>query len=130
MNNHLISRELLQEAGLILSSDLVSAFNANNYRLVVRRAQEVVELVIKAFIKASGYEYPKVHDPAPLLARICEEKHIAISAETLDKIQEISSNLAEERSPAFYAERSYTVDEARDAGENARFVFKSLSFFV
>ena len=63
MNNRRASSELLEEAKLILTKDLVSAFQADNYHLVVRRAQEVVELVIKAFIKASGYEYPKVHDP-------------------------------------------------------------------
>ena len=130
MNNHKVSAGLLEEAKLILNKDLFSAFDAKNYSLVVRRAQEVVELIIKAFIKASGYEYPKVHDPGPLLTKICSEKHLDISSETLDRIQEISSSLAEERSPAFYAERSYTVDEAQEAKTQAHFVYNFLSSFV
>jgi HEPN domain-containing protein len=130
MNNKESSGELLEEARLILQKDIPSAREANNYRLMIRRSQEVVELTIKAFIKASGYEYPKVHDPAPLLTKICREKGVSIASASLEKIQKISASLAEERAPAFYAERSYSADEAQEAGKNAEFVFKALASLI
>ena len=130
MNNKEISSELLAEAKLILTKDILSAEEASNYRLMVRRSQEVVELTIKAFIKASGYEYPKVHDPAPLLTKICQERGIDIAATSLLRMQGISSALAEERAPAFYAERSYTADEGQDAAKNAQYVYETLTSLI
>ena len=130
MNNRESSSELLAEAKLILEKEIPSAEEAGNYRLMVRRSQEVVELTIKAFIKASGYEYPKVHDPAPLLTKVCQEKGFDIAATSLLRIQEISSTLAEERAPAFYAERPYTTDEAQEAGKNAKFVHETLASLI
>ena len=130
MNNKESSKELLEEAKLILRKDIPSAEEAGNYRLMVRRSQEVVELIIRAFIKASGYEYPKVHDPAPLLPRIFREKGIDLASTSLQRIQNISSALAEERAPAFYAERSYSADEAQEAGNNAEFVYKTLASLI
>jgi len=130
MNNKESANELLAEARLILTKEIPSAQEAGNYGLMIRRCQEVVELTIKAFIKASGYEYPKVHDPAPLLAKICQEKGIDIEATSLRRILEISSALAEERSPAFYAERSYADDEAQEAGRNARYVHETLAALI
>ncbi|GAH70361.1 unnamed protein product, partial [marine sediment metagenome] len=126
MNSREASKELLEEARLILEKDISSAEEAGNHRLVLRRSQEVVELVIKAFIKATGYEYPKIHDPSPLITRICQEKEIGLAMETIEIIQKASSTLAEERAPAFYAERSYTSNEAKEAKTSAEFVFKTL----
>ncbi len=127
MNSQHVSQQLLEEARLILTKDVVSALEAGNYSLVVRRSQEVVELTIKAFIKAAGYDFPKVHDPAPLLDEICDAKGIDLDSETLKEIRRISATLAEERAPAFYAERSYTLEDAQEATQSAALVFKGLS---
>ena len=42
----------------------------------------------------------------------------------------ISAALAEERAPAFYAERAYTDQEAEDARCGARLVYSALSGFL
>ena len=126
MNSEETAVALFEEARLIFEKDVSSALGARNYRLVVPRSQEIVELAIKGFIKKNGYEYPRVHDPSALLDQICEERNVKLSSETVVRIQEISSSLAEERAPAFYAERPYTEDEAEDARSNAEFVFQAL----
>ena len=126
MNSEETAVALFEEARLIFEKDVPTALGARNFRLVVPRSHEVVELAIKAFIKKNGYEYPRVHDPSALLDQICEERSVMLSSETLDRIQEISSSLAKERTPAFYAERSYTEEEAQEARKNAKFVFQVL----
>lgn len=130
MNSKEAAAELLKKAKFILEKDVPSAREAENHGLVVRRSQEVVELVIKAFIKSAGYEYPKVHDPSSLLLRICRDKDIDLASDTIESIQKVSSALAEQRAPAFYAERSYTPEEAEKARANATFVFETLSGFL
>ena len=57
-------------------------------------------------------------------------KGIDIASTSLQRIQNISSALAEERAPAFYAERSYSADEAQEAGKNAEFVYKTFASLI
>lgn len=130
MNNKQSALQLLDQAKHILFREIPVASQFNNHRLVVRRSQEVVELVIKAFIKHAGYDYPKIHDPSQLIERISRDKGLVMESDSITRICEASSALAEERSPAFYAERSYGPDDARDALAKARWVFDTLACHV
>ncbi|GAI93386.1 unnamed protein product [marine sediment metagenome] len=59
MNNFQRGEKLLSEAESI-SRELTNLFEKNLPNLTVRRAQEVVEVSLKALLKMMGIEYPKV----------------------------------------------------------------------
>ena len=61
MNNSELNHRLLTEAELIME-EVKRAFYNRSWNLVVRRAQEVVELSLKSLLKLMGVEYPKTHD--------------------------------------------------------------------
>lgn len=123
MTNIESGEELLAKARFILENDLRAAHGKGNYPMCVRRAQEVVELSTKAFIKYAGGEYPKVHDPSDVFTDLVRKHMPDTEEELLIRIQTISSFLAQNRAPAFYAERSYSSEEADRAAADARFVF-------
>lgn len=123
MTNVQNAAELLAKARFILENDLALAHQKGNYNLCVRRAQEVVELSIKGFIKFVGGEYPKVYDPADVFVDLVRKYMPDTEEGTLRRIQTISASLAQHRAPAFYAERSYTSAEADRSVTEARFVF-------
>jgi len=99
--------------------DLLQAYKRKSWNTVIRRAQEIVELSLKGLLKIMGVEYPKVHDIGWLLEKIALEKRVEIEKETIKKIREISANLARERSPAFYMERTYNKLQAEEAKKQA-----------
>ena len=88
-------------------------FEERYWNLTIRRAQEALELALKAVLKTMGVEYPKEHHVGGLFQRACKERELGISAETLDEITHVSSRLAAWRSPAFYAEEEYDEQQAR-----------------
>lgn len=51
------------------------------------------------------------------------QKGVDLSREDQDKIRVISANLAEKRAPAFYFEKEYTKEEAKEAMEGALWIF-------
>ncbi|MDI6735315.1 MAG: HEPN domain-containing protein [bacterium] len=121
MNNLDFGKELIEEAKKIFQRDLSLAFAEGSYNLVVRRAQEVVELLLKGFLKIGGIEYPRIHDVGEVFAVCVLEKLPAINKKDLAKIKGISTNLAKLREPSFYFERIYTKEDAQKAKNDARF---------
>jgi len=118
LNNFQRGEKLLSEAESI-SRELTNVFERNLPNLVVRRAQEVVEISLKALLKMMGIEYPKVHDVGSLLEEVIEKRRIKMEGRILKRIKEISSYLARDRAPSFYFEKDYTLEEARRAKEDA-----------
>ncbi len=57
-----LGERFLKEAEWIFEIDLKNALREENYNIVVRRAQEVVELSLKGCLRMLGIDYPKVHD--------------------------------------------------------------------
>ena len=96
-----------------------SALEAERWNLAVRRAQEVVEPVVKGLLSALGVEYPRTHDPAPLLVSAIRRHGWEADPGFLDWLAGVSDHLAEMRSPAFYHEIEVGEDEARSAVEAA-----------
>lgn len=109
---------LLAEATLV-AEEMHRARQAGAWNLAARRAQEVVELIVKGLLSEMGIEYPKTHDPAPLLAQMIEARRLGASAGSLAWLTALSARLEKIRSPAFYQEISITETEAGEAVDGA-----------
>jgi len=72
MKNEERADRLLSEAESIFN-EIEQALESENWNLTIRRAQEVVELILKGLLAQLGIDYPKVHDVAPIFKRSVEE---------------------------------------------------------
>ena len=99
------------------------------YPEVVRYSQECVELSLKACLRLVGVEYPKVHDVGDVL-KAEEARFPSWFRDDIDKLAEISRDLAEKRAPSMYGieaagktpEDLFDKADALKALEDARFV--------
>jgi len=112
---------LIRQAEWILKREVWVALEDRKFNLVVRRAQETVELVLKGGVRIMGGDYPKVHDVAPVFCQMAGQRLEASSGE-FDRILKISQQLSETRAPSFYIESEYSKKDANDAYNDARFV--------
>lgn len=124
--NKEVGMKLIEEAGEVRNRDLNSAWMARDYNMTVRRAQEVVELVLKGVLEILGVDYPKIHDVGDIFAEQVIKKSFLIEEDILERIQDISFWLAEARAPSFYLERDYTEEDAGKAFEDANFVYDEI----
>lgn len=118
MTNHEQADRLMEEAGAILD-ELPRLMSRRAWNLAIRRAQEVVELALKALMIEMGVDYPKVHDVAPLFASTARSRGAHVDEETLAWLQQVSARLARRRGPAFYLETDFGEDDAREAASDA-----------
>ncbi len=125
MINFEMGEKLIKEAEEYFD-EAKRAHERGSWNIVVRRAQEVVELSLKGLLKIMGAEYPKVHDPAEFFMNILERRKIQLNEETREKLERISADLSEKRAPAFYFEKDYSEREAEEAKEGAEFVLKTV----
>ena len=94
---------------------------------VVREAQELVELALKAMLRAVGIEPPKFHDVGDLLVEHRARFAPAVN-ERLPRAAEISTRLRRDRELAFYGDvdfiptEQYTAAQAAQAYEDAAWV--------
>ena len=123
MTNHKKGEKFLSQAEWTWG-EVERALEAQVWGLAYRRAQEVVELVLKGLIVLLGAEYPKVHDPAKGFARLARQRGLEIPDETLAEIQTLSSALAKKRGPAFYGEIDISRKSAYAAAEGAAMVLE------
>ncbi len=97
----------------------------DNYSDVIREAQEIVELALKAILRQIGIEPPHVHDVGALL-RQYRQRLAADVAGRVDELAEASAWLRKEREFSFYGEidfiptEQYTRAEAQRAIDDAR----------
>jgi len=126
MNNIESGKELLSTAKRIMERDLQEAWEDNDDNLVVRRAQEVVELALKGALKFLGVEYPKVHDVGKIFDQTVKRKVSEFDEEAIGKIIRISARLAEDRGPSFYGEKILNREEAAEAYSDAKFVYNEV----
>jgi HEPN domain-containing protein len=86
---------------------------------VVREAQELVELALKAMLRAVGIEPPKFHDVGPLLvahrARFSPEV-----AKQVERAAEISDRLRRDRELAFYGDIDFIPTDRYSAADAER----------
>ncbi|ADG05851.1 HEPN domain-containing protein [Kyrpidia tusciae] len=101
------------------------------YSDVVREAQEMVELLLKAVLRAIGAEVPKIHDVGRALMMHKDQLPAAI-VDKLDRLRLISKRLRKERELSFYGAEDFVPTEeyddadARQAIEEATFVYETI----
>ena len=122
MNNLESGKDLISTAMRIMGKDLREAWEEEDYNLVVRRAQEVVELTLKGAPKFLAVEYPKVHDVGKIFQETVKKKVRVFDGKVLSRIVRISSRLAEDRAPYFYGEKIFKRMEAKEAYSDAKLV--------
>lgn len=89
------------------------------YSDVVREAQEIVELALKAMLREVGVEPPKWHDVGSILKD--ERARFAPDVQSdLEELARISEWLREEREVAFYGDDDVAPTEAYDEEDGAR----------
>lgn len=98
------------------------------YSDVVREAQEMVKLLLKAVLRTIGVEVPKVHDVGRTL-----EKHRDLLPPTfnnsLEEIKKISKRLRKERELSFYGAEDFIPTEEYDL-EDADLAIKEAEFVL
>jgi hypothetical protein len=119
MTNEMLARSYLVKCQARLKVlDLLLTEEA--YSDVVREAQEVVELALKAILRQIGVEPPKVHDVGDLLLEFADQLPPAAQSQ-VQELARISKWLRKEREFAFYGEvdfiptEEYSYEDAKKA---------------
>ena len=127
MTNDSLARSYLRKAQVRLGVlDLLVEQRAHSD--VVREAQELVELALKAMLRHVGIEPPKWHDVSPILLEH-QDRCPGVAGAELARLATASTWLRKERELSLYGDidfiptEQYGGDEAARAIEDARFVF-------
>lgn len=94
---------------------------------VVRESQEVIELALKALLRSSRIEVPRIHDVSPVLKENRERLPERIR-QHVDELSRISRTLRRDRELAFYGSEDltpsefYQPEDAEEAQASARWV--------
>jgi HEPN domain-containing protein len=109
MRNLDLAHDYIRRARVRLGA-IVVLHEGESWADVVRESQEVVELALKALLRSSGVEVPRVHDVAPILhaerARLPEAL-----APYIDELADASRQLRRDRELAFYGAEDLTPGE-------------------
>jgi len=100
-------------------------FDGESWADVVREAQEIVELTLKALLRVSGIDPPRAHDVSDILMAERDRLPPALAAE-LEFLTRTSRALRRDRELAFYGAEDltpsgfYSREDAEEAREGAR----------
>lgn len=100
MNTGKMARSYLRNARICLSQSKSSLGNGD-YDICVRRAQEAVEMSLKALLRHLSIEYPRDHDAGPVLKENMELLPDSIK-QVIDWLVKVSDEMSRNRGPAFY----------------------------
>ncbi len=106
MQNPDLAKDYIRRSKVRLQAvDLL--FEAESWADVVRESQEIVELSLKALLRARGIEPPRVHDVSDVL--LAERDRMPGElAEELENLTDISRTLRRDRELAFYGAEDLT----------------------
>jgi HEPN domain-containing protein len=102
-----------------------------SYADVVREAQEVVELLLKALLRYCHVEVPRIHDVSNVL-EAHQDKCPESIVEHIPVMCKISRQMRRDRELAFYGTEDltpsefYQQEDAETALKNAKFIFDQL----
>lgn len=113
------------------------ALRRKDYPRTVRRAQECVELSVKAVLRALGIEYPKEHDVSDVLRDLRMDLP-GWFEEAVPLIADIMAKITPQRGPAMYgmegqmkpAGAIFSEEDALRALKDAEFVYDRCSKFL
>ncbi|MFO8149272.1 MAG: HEPN domain-containing protein [Trueperaceae bacterium] len=109
MRNLDLAHDYLKRARVRVGA-LEVLYEGESWADVVRESQEVVELALKALLRASGVDVPRVHDVAPILH--AERARLPGSlAPFVDELADASRQLRRDRELAFYGAEDLTPGE-------------------
>jgi HEPN domain-containing protein len=109
MFNDGLASDYLKRAGHRLKA-LEVLMREQSWPDVVRESQELVEITLKALLRAAGIEVPGVHDVSPLLGQNREMLPAGIRPR-VDELVRISRFLRRDRELAFYGSEDLTPSE-------------------
>ena len=125
MQNKDLAQDYLKRAEIRLKAvDLLLSYQS--YADVVRESQEIFELALKALLRQSGIEPPRIHDVSAIL--LAEKANIAGNLTSIDRLAKISKSMRRDRELAFYGSEDltpsqfYAEEDATSAREDAGFV--------
>jgi HEPN domain-containing protein len=106
MQNPDLAKDYIRRAKVRLQA-LDLFFEAESWADVVRESQEIVELTLKALLRACGIDPPRVHDVSDVL--LAERSRMPDElADELENLTEISRTLRRDRELAFYGAEDLT----------------------
>ena len=120
MHNDELARDYLRRSEARLKA-LEILFREESWADVVRESQEIVELTLKALLRASGIDPPRVHDVSELLIAECDHLPTKLRKE-VPALARISRELRRDRELAFYGAEDLTPSGfySREDAERAR----------
>jgi HEPN domain-containing protein len=120
MRNPDLAADYIQRAGIRLRA-LDVLYDAESWADVVREAQEIVELALKALLRACGIEAPRIHDVSDILLSERTRLPSALDGE-VEALAEVSRQLRRDRELAFYGAEDLTPSGfySRSDAERAR----------
>jgi HEPN domain-containing protein len=134
VHNEGLAGDYLRRAGSRLKA-LEVLLAESSWADVVREAQELVEIALKALLRSCHIEVPRIHDVSPVLEQNRDRLPPRIH-DRLGELMRISKNLRRDRELAFYGSEDltpsefYTRDDASAALEQARYVYESVRSVV
>ena len=131
MYNDALAADYLKRAGSRLRA-VETLLAERSWADVVRESQEVVEITLKALLRACRIEVPRVHDVSPILQENRDRLPAGIGGQ-LEELVRISRSLRRDRELAFYGSEDltpsefYTEEDAATALAQARRVHEAVS---
>jgi HEPN domain-containing protein len=124
MQNRDLAKDYLRRSDARLKA-LDVLYAEESWADVVREAQEIVELALKAVLRSHGIEAPRVHDVSEVL--IAESSRLPAAIHTkIPQLAQISKSLRRDRELAFYGSEDltplsfYSREDANKALSEAR----------
>ena len=123
MRNPDLAHDYVRRASARLSS-LDVLFDGESWADVVGESQEIVELTLKALLRVSGIDPPRIHDVSEVLLAERERLPVEIHPD-LEALAAISRKLRRDRELAFYGAEDltpsgfYSQDDAEEARAEA-----------
>lgn len=131
MKNKSLSHDYRTRAGHRLKA-LKLLLDLGSHADVVREAQEIVELCLKALLREARIEVPRLHDVSDILLVEAARLPIAIKPH-LKRLCQISRRLRRDRELAFYGAEDltpsefYKIEDATQAYQDASWVYEIIS---
>ena len=130
MKNKSLNRDYVERAGHRLAA-VELLYQRKAFADVVREAQEVVELCLKALLRIGNVEVPHIHDVGDILLENRKCFPTAVQKH-LERFAEISHDMRRDRELAFYGSEDFTPSEfykekdAKHSLQQAKFVYEGV----
>jgi len=131
MNTRVMAEDYIRRARTNLRQ-AEDSYSMADYATSIRRAQECVELALKAVLRLLAIEYPLKHDVGDVLETLQSRKDLPPwFTSAIPNLVETSADLSRKRGPAMYgyeaelkpASDLFTEEDSKKALEAARKVF-------